>query len=585
MVFPLFLTGGNQSARPAVAAPAAPAGENLPTAADHARILLLLTLGLVLLGAVCRLVRYLLAPPLWCDEVFVSLNFVNGDYLHLTGPLQFSQVAPVLFLWAEMAAYQLLGSSEWALRLVPLLAGLAALPLFWHLARTTLPPLAATLATGVLAVARWPMAMSNLAKPYSLDLLLSLALITLAVHWLRQPGRLRYLVLLVLLGPVALFASYPVVFVAGSVSLLLLREAYRGGWRARALYLAYNLAIGAAFLGGYQIGQAQLGADNGAARAYYQECWQEGFMPTTSPAALGRWLLATHTGELMSYPAGDRNGVSTLTLLLFLAGALWCAKNRPRLLILCLLPFGLSLAASALRRYPYGAEPRLEQHLAPFICLLVGAGGTALIERVARTASGRLRWACVACALLAACGVAVSFMGTSKPSYWEREALWSWKVANELRTQASGGDQVVVLEPPEQVLPTLRWQLLHLGNRVHWSGQADWQGLVGSDNRLWLVSTRSGPGRPYAHGLTLAGGTESPLWSPYGSQGPARPVRSELDECLDRGGENWAPADHVTYTLQGSDCDTHPVRCDVFLCWPKGQTNTRPRYLLSCWPR
>jgi hypothetical protein len=176
-------------------------------------------------------------------------------------------------------------------------------------------------------------------------------------------------------------------------------------------------------------------------------------------------------------------------------------------------------------------------------------------------------------------------MGTSKPSYWEREALWSRKVANELRVQVSGGDQVVVLEPQEQVLPTLRWQLLHLGSRVHWGGHAAWDRLLGTDSRLWLVTARSGPGRPYAHGLTVEGGTESPLWTAYGTQGTARPVRRELDECLHRGGQAWAPVDHVTYTLQGSDWDTPPVRCDLFLCGPKGQINTRPRYLLSSWPR
>jgi hypothetical protein len=561
------------------------AAQGSPVTPGDARWLVLLTVGLLTLGVVCRLVRYAVAPPLWCDEVFVALNLIPGDYRRLMGPLEFSQITPVLFLWAELAAYQLFGSSEWALRLIPLLAGLAALPLFWHLSRMTLPPLAATLATGILAAARWPMAMSNLVKPYSLDLLLSVALITLAVHWLRQPRRLRFLVLLVVLGPVALFASYPAVFVTGAIGLLLLGEACRGDWRVRALYVAFAVGTAAAFLGSFGIGQAQLGPDDGATRATYLEFWRDGFLPTSSPLAAGRWLLAAHTGELMSYPAGDRNGASTLTLLFCAAGAWWCARHRHQLLLVCALPFGLSLAASALRKYPYGVEPRLEQHLAPFICLLGGAGAASLIERFTRTPRGRLRAACAACGLLAACGVAVSFMGTSKPSYWEREALWSWKIANEIRGQANGGDQVVVLDRQESVLPTLRWQLLRLGNRVAWNGQADWERLRGTDNRLWLVSIRNGPERPYAQGVTLDGGTESSLWSLRRTQAPARTVRSELQECLDRGGQSWSPVDHVTYTLQANDCDSPPTRCDIFLSWPKGQINTRPRYLFSSWPR
>jgi hypothetical protein len=565
--------------------PAAPPFDATQGLASPTRILTLLTLGLLTVGVVCRLVRYLVAPPLWCDEVFVALNFLHGGYRHLAGPLECSQIAPILFLWAEMAAYQLLGSSEWALRLVPLLAGLAALPLFWHLARTALPPLAATLATGTLAVARWPMAMSNLVKPYSLDLLLSLALSTLALHWLRRPHRLRFLGLLAALVPVALLASYPAVLVAGAISLLLFRQAWRGGWRARGLYLVYNLAVAAGFLGSFWIGESQQGPNGGDVRAYYHEIWKAGFLPTSSPLALGRWLLSTHTGELMAYPAGDRNGASTLTLLLCLAGVGWCARNQRALLAACLLPFVLALAASALGKYPYGVEPRLDQHLAPFICLLAGAGGAALIEVLARTARTRMRAAWAACLLLAACGVAVSFMGTSKPSYWEREALWSWKIARELRGQAARGDQVVVLEPPESVVPTLRWQLFRLGDRVHWGGRPDWPRLQGPDDHLWLVSARHGPPRPYSQGVTVEAGTESPLWAPYGGQVPAAPVRRELATCLEHAGRAWSPVDHVAYTLQGSDCDTAPVRCDLFLCRPKGQPDTRPHYLFSSWPR
>jgi hypothetical protein len=581
-VFSRFFSGGG---KPMIAPASACATDAPVPPAGEARILTGLGLALLLVGIVCRLVRYLVAPPLWCDEVFVSLNFVNGDFRRLAGPLQCSQIAPILFLWAEMAAYRLLGSSEWALRLVPLLAGLTALPLFWHLARTVLPSRAAMLATGTLAVSRWPMAMSNLVKPYSLDLLLSLALTTLAVHWLRQPERLRYLVALAVLAPLALFASYPAVLVAGAIGLLLLGEVGRRGWRVRLLFGAYIVLVAAAFLGSYRIGQAQLGPDGGAARAYYQECWRAGFMPTSSLGAMGRWLLSTHTGELMAYPAGDRNGASTLTLLLCLAGVCWCARHRRFLLAVCLLPFGLALVASAMRKYPYGVEPRLDQHLAPFICMLVGTGAAFLLELWVRTASARLRMTWAACLLLAACGVAVSFMGTSKPSYWEREALWSWKIAREVRGQAAGGDHVVVLEPQEMVLPPLRWQLLRLGDRVHWGGQTDGIRPDGTGDHLWLLSTRHGPGKCYAQGLTLEAGLESPLWAPYGGREPAPPIRGQLENCLERAGGTWSLVDHVAYTLQGSDCDTPPVRCDLFLCRPKGQSPTRPRYLFSSWPR
>src|SRR5205823_10781141 len=61
---------------------------------------------LLLVGLAARLVRYLLAFPIWGDEAFVCLNLRDHDWLGLAGPLRFDQVAPVLFLWVESAAYQ-----------------------------------------------------------------------------------------------------------------------------------------------------------------------------------------------------------------------------------------------------------------------------------------------------------------------------------------------------------------------------------------------------------------------------------------------------------------------------------------------
>src|SRR5437588_3611757 len=73
-------------------------------------------LMLVLLGMAWRLLRYLLQFPIWGDEAFVCLNFLDRDYLGLMKPLRYVQVAPILFLWSERTAYRLLGGSELALR-------------------------------------------------------------------------------------------------------------------------------------------------------------------------------------------------------------------------------------------------------------------------------------------------------------------------------------------------------------------------------------------------------------------------------------------------------------------------------------
>jgi hypothetical protein len=320
-----------------------------------------LALFFVALGLMGRAVRYALDFPLWGDEASLALNLAGRDYAGLADELDHFQVAPVLFLWAEKAALTHLGDSELALRLLPFLAGVAALLLFWRLAGALLPPTPAALATGFLAVARWPVTMSANLKPYSLDLLVSLALLALAAAWLRDPRR-RWLACLALLAPLAVGLSYPSVFVAGGASLALLPAL----WKRRvgsewALFATFNVLLLTTFLASLLLlAQPRPGAPD--LRAFMADYWRRGFPPPEWWRA-PIWLASAHSGQMFAYPAGAERGGSVVTFALFALGAAWCWRHRPRWLLgLCLAPFALHLLAAALHRYPYGASARLAQH-------------------------------------------------------------------------------------------------------------------------------------------------------------------------------------------------------------------------------
>src|SRR5947209_2908901 len=144
--------------------------------------------ALLLLGLLWRTVRYLLQFPIWGDEAMLALNFAWFDYGQLTQRLENCQIAPLLFVWGERTAYCLLGPGELSLRLLPFLAGVAALALYWRLTGLLLDPLGRLFAVGFLAVASLPVSMSALIKPYSFDLLMALVLLVPAVQWLQAPG-------------------------------------------------------------------------------------------------------------------------------------------------------------------------------------------------------------------------------------------------------------------------------------------------------------------------------------------------------------------------------------------------------------
>ena len=55
------------------------------------------------LGIAMRLLRFALNYPLWNDEAYLAGNVLDRDYVGLTRPLDYQQVCPLLFLWAEKA--------------------------------------------------------------------------------------------------------------------------------------------------------------------------------------------------------------------------------------------------------------------------------------------------------------------------------------------------------------------------------------------------------------------------------------------------------------------------------------------------
>lgn len=443
-----------------------------------------LGLGMLLLGVACRLYVYLLSFPIWRDEASLALNLVIRDFRGLLRELENFQVAPLLFLWIEKAVYQYLGASPALLRLMPLLAGVLGLVLFWHLARRCLSPLAAALAMGFLAVAQSPIHLAATIKPYSLDLFTATLLLTLAIHYLQTPERPGTLAALALVIPFAVAASYPAIFVAAAVSLVLLPVVWkRSGPSGRCWFLAFNILCGAAFAAHLHfVGRDGHDPTLSDVRTYMTSFWNGGFLPHEPLSAL-RWFWLCHTGHMLSYPVVF-NGGGLLGLLLAAAGvrALY-RQRRFSVLALCLLPFALNFAAGVLRRYPYAGDQRLEQHLVPGICLLLGSGIADLIRSLP---SGRELITASLVGLLVVTGLAGSISDALHP-YENKEAAWAEDIARYLRREVQPQDQIIFPHVERFTLNCLRWQLLPFAQQVRTTSTIDWPRLERSGGRLWFV--------------------------------------------------------------------------------------------------
>lgn len=437
-------------------------------------------IALILLGILWRTVRYLWQFPIWGDESFICLNLLDRSYRELIQPLRFNQVAPLLFLWGEATAYRLLGSTELAVRLLPFLAGLGSLALFWRLAHLALSSQAGLFAAGIFSVAYYPVRHSCEVKPYAFDLLVSSALMLLAVAWLREPGRLLRLVLLATIVPVALGLSYPAVLITGAISVALLPAVCRQpGWSAKIVYVTYNVLMVVCFAGYYCF--AGLGQHASMDKDY----WQAWFPPADSALWLG-WLCKAHTGNMFAYPVGGHNGASTLTALLCLVGLWQVGRSRCwPLLTLLLVPFLLTLIAAALHRYPYGGSARVAQHLAPAICLLAGNGLAVLVGKMPLLVAHRRASVAVFCLLLLV-GTAGLVRDVLKPYKSEDDRFVRHAVVNLLRRSAGEG-QIVIMDPSACIGPTFEWYLRQAGDRVSWDGRIDWQRLDRPQRQLWCL--------------------------------------------------------------------------------------------------
>lgn len=517
------------------------------------------TFALLLLGVLWRVVRYLMRFPFWGDESFICLNMIDQTYVGLTGQLRCSQVAPILFLWGELTAFRSLGTSELAMRFVPFVAGMAGLFVFWRLAQRTLPPLASTLAVGFLAVAIWPVSMCTNIKPYSLDLCMSALLLLLSVEWLRQPAQLRWLALLALVVPFALLSSYPAVFVAGSISVVLLPAVWKQpGWKALLWFGAYNVLMLSAFLASYLlVGVSQLDRSTGSVNSFLQSYWAHGF-PPGRPLELISWLLMIHTSRMMAYPIGGDYGLCLPTLVLFVIGLGWLWRQQQRtLVLLCIGPFALGMVAAVLRRYPYGGCCRLSQHVAPIICLAAGTGVAALIGRLS-TVVKQQQALHLAGGLLVAVGVSCMLIDVIYPYRGDCD-LWSRAIIRHIVSQCGPEDQIVVLNSEEEVDVVFRWELARFqqqGGLLHWSANVDEEHLRATTGQLWV--------------LKMAG-------SPRGFD--------VIPPQLERSQRTWLLTNQIPYTVLPRKKRDPALHCEVAR-WVCPGTPGLPSDLaaVSCWP-
>lgn len=182
-------------------------------------------------GAVLRGRHFFFDRDLWLDEAMLALNIVNRGFGGLLQPLELNQAAPLGFLYLSKIATLLFGQTELAFRLVPFLASLATLPLFYLLVRSILGVRGALFALTLLAISPTAVEYAGEAKQYAFDLLAAIVVLMAAnFYWRGEKPRAARLALAAA-GSLTLLFSHGVIFVTASAGLVLLaREIFFRRW-------------------------------------------------------------------------------------------------------------------------------------------------------------------------------------------------------------------------------------------------------------------------------------------------------------------------------------------------------------------
>jgi uncharacterized membrane protein len=356
------------------ALPASSAIANPPKdRADRQRAWRWLFLLVVVAGAVCRIGQYAANRSFWVDEAALVLNIRSHTAPQLLGTLDYDQAAPPLFMLAERALLKAFGGSEFSLRLLPLVCGVAAVVLFALLARRVLPAPWDAIAVALLALADRLIWHATEVKPYGTDLFVAVLLTLVAIGPSSGWSATRRFASASAIATVTAWFSYPSMLVFAAIAIALIPRGNGRGARTGP-YLIGNVIASVSFLA--MIRPVIHAQQNQSLTV----SWPDHFFDLRHPWNWPLWLVR-HLNSLCNYPIGASGPV---ILAAMIAGVVWLWRSgKWETLWIIAGPIAVTLVAAAAQRYPFDGA-RLCTFLCPSILLLATLGLKRWYDFIAR---------------------------------------------------------------------------------------------------------------------------------------------------------------------------------------------------------
>jgi uncharacterized membrane protein len=337
--------------------------------------------AIICLGIILRLVQLLNGRPLWLDEAMLSLNILSRPFPDLFRPLDAAQMSPLGFLWGQWTMTRLAGSSELALRVIPFIAGVAALIAFNRLARRVLEPRAAFVATALAALSPLLIRYSAEAKPYGFDALTTIVLMHATLDIAEKGTTSRLLLRWALAAACAALISIPAPFtvIGCAAALLVVPHVHRA---TRTLGRGAQACMPAAAVVTLQMLTVYRSSET---TVFMQGYWADSFLAldfTLAVRGLTQAIEALWLRLLLGAVGQEYLPKGTLSLVLILAaaGSIALARRAPHIITLLFAPLLCAVCAAFAQRWPL--TPRLLLFVAPGVFMTVAAGASAAVRLI-----------------------------------------------------------------------------------------------------------------------------------------------------------------------------------------------------------
>ena len=317
-----------------------------------------------MIGVLLRLKIYIQNRSLFIDEASLARNIAERSYGGFFSSLSYQQYAPPLFLVKTKMVTEAFGNYEWALRLIPLLAGLWSMWLLWLMLKEWVKsPVVRVYGLSMFCLAFITIRYGTDFKQYSSDGFLALLFLWLAtkdrqVIWTGQ--RVAYWAFF---GSLGIWYSMPLVFILSGVGLFFLSVNWKQ-WRSTFIVIStWLLSFGAYY---FLILQHNIGSN-------YLENYFGGYFIELHNLSAKVWKNNSRLIIDIFKSITDKTTVSiAFGIATFLVGVAAIIRNDKTKAILVLIPIVALLLASILHYYTL--MPRLTLFIFPSVLLIMCLG-------------------------------------------------------------------------------------------------------------------------------------------------------------------------------------------------------------------